>query len=63
MLLLVRRDFIEEVYNQCPPEWLIATLAKFEMAASHQAFWALCQNISKNAGFPDVSGKHLATQC
>ena len=38
MLLLVRRDFIEEVYNQCPPEWLIATLAKFEMAASHQAF-------------------------
>jgi Family of unknown function (DUF6444) len=38
MLLLVRCDFIEEVYKQCAPEWLTATLAKFEMAASHQAF-------------------------
>ncbi len=33
MLLPVRRDFLEGVHIQCPPEWLIATLAKFEMTA------------------------------
>jgi hypothetical protein len=37
MLLQMGRDFIEEVHVQCPPERLIATLAKFEMTASHQA--------------------------
>jgi hypothetical protein len=30
--------FHEEIHIHCQPNWLIATLAKFEMTASHKAF-------------------------
>jgi hypothetical protein len=34
----MRRDFIKEIQIDFPPDGLIATLTKFEITASNQAF-------------------------
>jgi hypothetical protein len=36
MSLPMRGDFIEEIHIHCQPDWLIATLAKFEVTAIAQ---------------------------